>query len=917
MPGNPKLAIFDGNALLHRAYHALPPLTTKDGILVNAVYGFTTIFLKVLKELKPTYVAVTFDRKEKTFRHEAYKEYKAQRIKKPQELYDQVPLIKEVLGAFNLPTYEVAGFEADDVIGTIAQKMGQREPAVDTVIVTGDLDTLQLIDDHTSVYTLRKGLGETITYDAAAVGERYGLRPDQLIDYKALRGDPSDNVPGVRGIGEKTALELLAHYGTLESIYQHLKSGKLTKASPKVVELLKTSAAEAELSKKLVTIVRDVPLKFELEDCRLKGFAMEKLVELFHRLDFKSLLGKIPELQAKLELTPQASPAPKRNAANRLGTYHLVATAAELGTLVKRLQRTQEIAFDTETTSLDAWTGKLVGLSLSIKPGEAYFVAASPALTRSPEWKALNSVLADSKIDKLAHNAKYDLEVLGQAGVDVLGLTFDTLVAAYLIRSGERGLDLKSLAFQEFGVQMTTIESLIGGKGKAQKTMADVPLEEVAQYAAADADFTLRLKQKLAPALKIAGVLQLFQEVEMPLVPVLAQVEAAGVKVDVTYLNGLAAELTETLGKLEKKIHKLAGREFNINSPKQLKEVLFDELKISPQGLKHTKTGVSTAAAELEKMRGLHPIIDELFEWRELTKLLSTYVEAIPQLVNQKTGRVHTSYNQTVAATGRLSSSDPNLQNIPIRGEWGTRVRRAFIAEPGYQLLSADYSQIELRVAAHLADDKKMVEVFKKGMDIHTSTAAFIFDVPPAEVTPDQRRSAKEVNFGILYGMGAWGLSERTGLSRTEAQDFIERYFKAYPQVAEWIEQTKTLVRKQGYVTTLLGRRRNLPEVNSGVAQVRAAAERMAVNLPVQGTAADLMKLAMVHVAAKLPEVSPKTRMIMQVHDELVFEVPTGQVAKVAVLVKREMEQALKLNVPIVVDVKVGENWAEMKPIKA
>jgi DNA polymerase-1 len=763
------------------------------------------------------------------------------------------------------------------------------------------------------VYTLKKGLGETITYDVAGVVERYGLKPDQLIDFKALRGDPSDNVPGVKGIGEKTALDLLKHYGSLDAIYQHLRAGTLSKASPKVVELLRSSADEAKLSKKLVTIVRDVPLEFSLEDCRLKGFATDKLVELFHRLEFKSLLPKIPELQAKLSLEP--APGTTSAPQNPLGTYHLVQEPAELEELLQSLAKVRELAVDTETTSVNPWEGKLVGVSLSRKGGQGYFVAATPAMLKSKAWKNLLSLLASTEVSKVAHNAKYDLEVLTQAGGGLGGLTFDTLVAAYLLRSGERGFDLKSLVFQEFGVQMTTIESLIGSNSKEQKTMAEVPLAEVAEYASADADFTMRLKEKLAPQLKALGLLKLFDEVEMPLVPVLAQVEAAGVKIDVAYLKTLDKELTDLLGKLEKKIHKLAGTDFNVNSPKQLKEVLFDKLKLSPEGLRHTKSGVSTAASELEKMRGLHPIIEELFTFRELSKLLSTYVKALPELVNKNTGRVHTSYNQTVAATGRLSSSDPNLQNIPIRGEWGSRMRRSFIAEPGYKLVSADYSQIELRVAAHLASDQKMVDVFKRGHDIHTSTAAFIFDVAPEQVTPDQRRSAKEVNFGVLYGMGAWGLSERTGLSRTEAHDFIDRYFKAYPKVAEWIEQTKAMVRKQGYVTTLLGRRRNLPEVNSGVAQVRAAAERMAVNLPVQGTAADLMKMAMVNVAAKLPEASSRARMIMQVHDELVFEVPEGEATKVGRLVKREMEQALKLSVPIVVEVKVGDNWNEMTPL--
>ncbi|MFH1112034.1 MAG: DNA polymerase I [Patescibacteria group bacterium] len=912
-----KLVIFDGNALLHRAFHALPPFTTRDGMLVNAVYGFTTIFLRVLKELKPKYVAVTFDRKEATFRHEAFKEYKAQRIKQPQELYDQIPWIKKIIFAFRLPVFEAAGFEADDVIGTIAEKVKHTPSPIETIIVTGDLDTLQLIDDHTKVYTLKRGMNDTIIYDDDAVKERYGLQPAQLIDFKALRGDPSDNIPGVKGIGEKTALELIKEFDSIKGIYTALHKGdnRLANFSAKVVELLKNFESEAELSQKLVTIVRNVEFDFSLASCKLQAFDNAKLVELFQRLEFKSLLPKIPELQQKLELkSPNEPGAPAVGRPNH-GKYHLIESEAELGELVSKIKRAGEFAFDTETTSLDPWQSELVGISIATKAGEAYFIKKSPIILKSRAWGELADLFNDKKILKIAHNAKFDLEVLKAAGQKVQGVNFDTLIAAYLIKSGERVLDLKSLVFQELGVEMQTIEELIGKKGKGQKNMSEVPIVEVTQYACADADFTLRLKDKLEPELKSAKLLELFSEVEMPLVPVLAQIEGAGVKINTAYLAVMEKELKNELASLEKQIHKHAGREFNINSPKQLKEILFDELKISPEGLRHTKTGVSTAAAELEKMRGLHPVIELLFGWRELSKLLSTYVEALPELVNKKTGRVHTSFNQTVTATGRLSSSDPNLQNIPIRGDWGKRLRQAFIAEPGFKLLSADYSQIELRIAAHLAQDKRMIQIFKQGEDIHTSTAAFIFGIEPSQITPDQRRSAKEVNFGVLYGMGVWGLSERTGISRSEASDFIDKYFRAFSGVAKWIEDIKMSTRERGFVTTLLGRKRNLPEINSGVQQVRSAAERMAVNLPVQGTAADLLKIAMVKVAKKLPEISKKTRMILQVHDELVFEVPQKDVVKVAKLVKHEMEQAIKLSVPIVVDVKMGDNWGEMEKI--
>lgn len=911
-----KFVIFDGNALLHRAFHALPPLTTRDGQLVNAAYGFTSIFLKVLKDLKPSYVAVTFDRREPTFRHQEFKDYKAQRVKQPQELYDQVPIIKDIVGAFGVPIFEAAGYEADDVIGTVTAQV-EKQDGFDNVIVTGDLDTLQLVDDRTVVYTLKRGLGDTVTYGTEAVKERYGLTPKQMIDFKALRGDPSDNIPGIRGIGEKTALELIKAFGSIDGIYSALKRKdvKLKKFSRKVVELLSTGHKDVDQSKRLVTIVRDVKLDFSLERCRLKGFDMARLVELFHKLEFKSLLARLPELQQKLGLEPHpTAPATKKRAAGKQD-YTLVHTAGELDELMRELKEQSGFTFDTETTSLDVRHSQLLGISLAWEPGRAYFIQANDAVRASAAWRELAAVFKNERIEKSGHNLKYDIEALTQIGIAVQGLAFDTLIAAYLLRSGERVLDLKSLVFQELGVELTTIEQLIGPAGRGQKTMAEALLSEVVPYACADADFTLRLKLKLEPELKKLDMLDLFYDIEMPLVPVLAWLERAGVKVDIPYLDDMAKELRVTLKKLEQKIHRLAGREFNINSPKQLKAVLFDELKISPEGLRHTKTGVSTAASELEKMRGLHPIIEDLFEWRELSKLLSTYVEAIPELVDKVTGRVYTSFNQTVTATGRLSSSDPNLQNIPIRGDWGRRLRRAFVAEPGYRLVSADYSQIELRIVAHLAQDKRMIEIFKQGQDIHSTTAAFIFGVKPSEVTADQRRSAKEVNFGVLYGMGPWGLAERTGISRDEARDFIERYFTAFAGVAKWIEHVKDETREHSYATTLFGRRRALPEINSGVAQVRNAAERMAVNLPTQGTAADLMKVAMVKVAEKLPSVSPDSKMILQVHDELVFEVPEADVPAVAKFVQREMEQAVKLSVPIVVDVKVGENWGEMEEV--
>ncbi|MBI5733344.1 MAG: DNA polymerase I [Candidatus Kerfeldbacteria bacterium] len=908
-----KFVIFDGNAILHRAFHALPPLTTKDGVLVNAVYGFTNIFLKVLKDLKPQYVAVTFDRREPTFRHEAFKEYKAQRIKQPQELYDQIPLIKEVLAAFKVPIFEAAGFEADDIIGTLTLKVELDYQRLENVIVTGDMDTLQLINERTRVYLPKKGLSDPVLYDAAAVQARFGIKPAQLIEYKALRGDPSDNIPGIRGIGEKTALELVKQFGSISAMY-----AALTKTSPKklalsarLLELLQASQAEAEMSRQLVTIVRNVPVKFKLADCRLGGFDNSRLVELFHKLEFKSLLGRLPELQTKLDLTP----VPVKPTKQAKTKYHLIVTTGQLAAVIKKISQQKMLTVDTETTSLDPLQARLLGISLSFKPEEAYFVVFNKDLRQSPAGQQLKEILADKKVAKAGHNLKYDWQIMQRAGWPLDGLIFDTLLAAYLKQPGERNLDLKTLVFQELGHQMQTITELIGESGKNQKNMSEVPLAAMADYACADADYTGRLVQKLKTELEQANLWRLFQEIEMPLVPVLAQMELNGIKIDDVYLQKLNKQLAKQLQGLENEIYELSGHKFNINSPKQLKEILFDKLNIPSDGLRHTKTGISTAAAELEKMRGLHPVIDKLSTYRELAKLLSTYVEALPELINPVTGRVHTSFNQAITTTGRLTSSDPNLQNIPIRGDWGNKIRQAFVAEPGFKLLSADYSQIELRIAAHLAQDKKMIEVFNKGQDIHTATAAFIFGVKPAEVTPDQRRSAKEVNFGVLYGMGAWGLAERTGINREEARSFIERYFKSFTALAKWIEDTKTAARQQGFVTTWFGRRRYLPEINSGLAQMRNQAERMAINLPVQGTAADLLKIAMIKIGQQLSAISPTARLLLQVHDELVLEVSEAEVSQVAKFVKTEMEQAGSFRVPIVTEVKVGDNWGEMEPV--
>ncbi|NQU77564.1 DNA polymerase I, partial [Candidatus Falkowbacteria bacterium] len=867
----PKFIIIDGNALLHRAWHALPPLTTTKGQIVSGVYGFTSIFLKVLKDLEPDYVAVTFDRKEKTFRHKEFKDYKAKRKEQPQELYNQIPILKNLLTTFNIKTLEKVGFEADDVIGTLAKKVGDK---VKTIIVTGDLDTLQLVNDSIEVYTLKKGLSDTFIYDTAAVKERYGLAPDQMIDYKALRGDPSDNIPGVKGIGEKGATDLIKEFGTLENVYKNID--KIKKQRTK--KLLTEHKAEALQSKKLVTIVEDVKIDFNLEDFIVKPINQTEVVKLFQELNFKSLLGRLPHVGAyghtplqnktKQKKSEQASLFPTTKQKPKIPhnkNYHLIQTEEDLDKFIKKLKDQKIFALDTETTDFNALNAKLLGISFCWEDGEAYYVATN---NLQSAIKNLKPILEDPKIQKFGQNIKYDLKVLHRAGlspdlspealakgeapkgakggVDLQGIIFDTMIASYLLNPGTRGHGLDNLAFVEFGHQMIAMEDLIG-KGQGKISVDEVPTEDLAQYSCEDADFTWRLKDQLEKKLKDSNNFGLLAKMEIPLILVLAEMEENGVMIDKNFLNKMSKSVLKKITLLESNIYNLAGKKFNVRSPLQLKEILFQKLGLPTLGLGKTKTGVSTAAGELDKLKGKHKIIDLILEHRELSKLQSTYIDALPKLAD-KNDRVHTSYNQTITATGRLSSSDPNLQNIPIRTELGREIRKAFVAPKGFKIIAADYSQIELRIVASLANDPIMISIFKGNQDIHTATAAYIHDIPEEQVDKDLRRTAKGINFGVLYGMGAAGIASRTGLSRAESQEFLDKYFGRFKHVQSYLNRTVELGRESGQVETLFGRVRYLPDLNSGVQQIRASAERMALNHPVQGTAADIMKLAMINV---------------------------------------------------------------------
>lgn len=922
--------IIDGNALIHRSFHALPPLTTKSGEMINAVYGFTAVLLKALCEFRPEYVALTLDRKEKTFRHVRYAEYKATRVKAPDELYAQIPRVKEVAQALNIPIFELPGFEADDLIGTLAAKV---DGSVEKIIVTGDMDTMQLVNDHTKVFTMKRGLTDSMLYDEPAVRARYGLAPEQMIDFKALRGDPSDNIPGVKGIGEKTATELLQNFKTLDGVYKNIDSKKI---KDRTRELLLEHKQDALMSKELATIKLDAKIDFDLETARFGGFSQEQAAKLFNELEFRTLLPRLQSLsqdvKKKMEKSGDYEAEDKFKRDLELFNYNLVDNDKKFNKFFKLLDKQKEFTFDTETGGLDPLNADLLGISFSWKTGEAYYVEVKSQKSKAKsdlfnyknksaepgnDWlEKLKPIFQVEKIKKYGHNLKFDIEVMASQGISVKGAAADSMIASYLLNSSSRQHNLDAVTMSELNFSKITKEDLLG-KGGKKITFSEVPLNKLYVYSCEDADFTERLIKKLLPELKRQKLEKLFKEIEMPLVLVLVMMEMNGIKIDRELLAGLGKSADKKIKNLVKKIHELAGVEFNINSTQQLREVLFEKLEIPSLGIGKNKTGFSTGADELAKLKGQHPIIESIQEYRELAKLSSTYIEALPKLVNAKTGRLHTSFNQTVAATGRLSSTEPNLQNIPIRTELGREIRKAFVAEQGYKLLSLDYSQIELRLAAHMSGDKKMIAAFKNGEDIHTATAAAINQVELSEVTPEMRRQAKATNFGILYGQGPHGLSQNADIPYVRAKEFIDQYFKVYEGVKTFVDETIELARGRGYAETLFGRRRFLPELSSSVMQVRKAAERMAINTPLQGTAADIIKVAMIKTQKLIDEKysAGELRMLLQVHDELVFEVKNNLVAETATEIKEIMESVIKLKVPLAVDASVGDNWGEMEKI--
>lgn len=930
------LYLIDGHALAYRAYYALTSggaaserwLTSK-GEPTAGVYGFTSVLLRLLEQERPDYLAVVFD-KGKTFRDEIYPEYKATREKMPEDLRPQIDRMRELVDSFNIPRAEMDGYEADDVLGSLARwavKQGLR-----VKIITGDKDLLQLVNDQVVVNLPGRSLSDAQDYFREDVKESLGVWPEQVIDYKALTGDRSDNIPGVYGVGEKTAISLLEKYRTLDEIYNHLEEIK-TRFRNKLAE----GREDAYLSKKLATIVIDLAVELNLERARPEIFDPLRVRSLFRDLEFRSLLSRLETMEAVYGkevngvqmsfLSEQKENDPdviiERDADQDTVQVEIIRNLKQLKSVVSILENSRLIALDTETTSTDQMQAKLVGISLAVVSDYGYYIpvghseAEGEQLTIDQVLSALSGPLTDSGIQKAGHNIKYDAIVLERYGLRVSPLSFDTMIAEWLINPASRNLGLKKLAWVRLNRMMRDIEELIG-KGSKQITMAEVSIEEAAAYAVDDVVVLLDLIPVLKKDLQAHKVWGLFTDLEIPLIPVLIAMEMQGIGLDPEFLDQMSDKLANDLDRLEKRIFQHVGSEFNLNSPKQLSQALFKDLNLTPPDRTNkTASGYySTAADVLEAMADNHEVPALVLEYREFAKLKSTYVDALREQINPTTYRVHTSYNQTGSVTGRLASSDPNLQNIPIRTEIGREVRKAFVASEGWSLIAVDYSQIELRVVAHMAEDQAMLEAFASGRDIHAATAAAIYSQPLEEITPDQRRKAKAINFGLIYGMSPYGLTQTTDLTLAEAEQFVDAYFQKFPGVKGYLDGIREKALKEGYVETLLGRRRYFPQLASGANfNVRRREEREAINAPIQGTAADIMKLAMLDVDQAIKQSNYAARILLQVHDELVLEAPDKEVQPVISLVKTTMENAYELDIPLTTEASYGKNWGVLKNV--
>ena len=885
----PTLFLIDGSNYVYRAFYAIRELSNSKGFPTNAIYGFTKMLMKLCRDWKPDYIAVVFDVKGPTFRHEAYDQYKATRKPMPDTLIPQFPFIKDIVRGFSIPVLEKEGLEADDIIGTLAKTYTQK--GIKTVIVSGDKDFMQLVSDDTMMIDTMKDK----TYDIEGVREKFGAAPEKVVEILGLMGDASDNVPGVPGIGKKIALRLIEEFGTVEGVLENADKVR----NKKIKENLKEFADQARMSRELVTIKTDALVEFDLESSRYTKPNIDILKEFFKEFEFSSL---IQELKIREEEDVEKK-------------YSLILKEGEFEELLKRLQEVTEFSFSLELTSDVPMLADIVGISICPEVSEAYYIPVLHAYEGAPKQletvyvlKGLTPFISNKNIKKHGHDIKSSLIILSRNGVELKGVGYDTMVASYILNPSKHSYDLTDIVREHLNYELISKKDLVGSGSKAISFDA-VALEKAVYYSCQKADAILKLFSLLTDKIEKGESGDLFYNVEMPLVEILASMEKKGVLVDVGLLKEMSLQHEELMSILEEKIYRLAGEKFNINSPKQLQVILFDKLGL-PRG-KKTKNGYSTGVDVLAGLALSHELPAEILAYRSIAKLKSTYMDALPMLVNPETGRIHTSYNQTVTATGRLSSSNPNLQNIPVRTVEGRRIRQAFIAPEGCKIVSADYSQIELRILAHLSGDKALIEAFKSGEDVHVRTASDIFGVFPEMVNADMRRQAKVINFGIIYGMSPFGLSRELGISQKQARAYIDAYFRRFHGVRKYLDGILENARKDGFVTTLLKRRRYLPEINSGSASLRQFAERTAINTPIQGTAADLIKVAMINIARCIAEGNFSTNMIMQVHDELVFEVPLEEKDEVMDLVRREMEEVIELKVPLKVDISSGRNWDE------
>jgi len=935
----PTLYLIDGHALAYRMYFALTAggssqrWQNSKGEPTAGIYGFARELVRVLEQEKPEYLAVAFD-VGKTFRDAIFPEYKATREKMPDDLRSQITRIREMVDLFNIPRLEMDGYEADDVLGSVAKIAAEKGLGVK--IITGDRDLLQLVNERTAVYLA--GDDQTYITDADVV-KKLGVRPNQVVDYKAIVGDTSDNIPGVRGVGEKTAVTLLDKFGTLDAIYANLDQ-----VENRWKGKFEASKETAYMSRDLARIETGLKIKFDFEHAKVEPFDGAKLEAFFKEMEFKTLVAKVPAISSGTASESAETKTPSvRAGKTKAGQMTMFANEPQpvaveikpsnievvivdsdekLENLAKELGKAKIISFDTETTGTEEMTAELVGISLSIKEGQGFYIpvghVAGNNLSIKQVIDALTPAMTNPKIGKVAHNAKYDYIVLARYGLAVSPLTFDTMLAEFIVDPSSRNLGLKNLSEYRLGEEMTHIEELIG-KGKKQISMAEVAITSVANYAAADAETTLRLMAIEEKELDKVSGRKILDEIDMPLTAVLAEMEMTGALIDVEFFGEMSKELASRLAEIEKEIYGHVGKTFNINSPQQLSDVLFNHLRLEPpdKGRKTATGFYSTSADVLDSMRGQHPVLDFILEHRELSKLKSTYVDALPAAVDANTGRVHTSYSQIGAVTGRLSSNNPNLQNIPIRTETGRKVRNGFIADTGNLLLSVDYSQIELRIVAHMAQDEAMLAAFRAGEDIHATTAAAVYDMPLENVTKDMRRHAKAINFGLIYGMSAFGLMHSTGLTLAESEDFVKAYFKKFPGIKKYLDGIRRDAAEIGYVETLLGRRRYFPALQTKTnVQLKNREEREAINAPIQGTAADIMKIAMLKIPPALKKAGLSAKMLLQVHDELVLEVPKKEIEQTARVVQETMANAYPMSIPLETEARAGLNWGEMTVLK-